>query len=150
MADTIRAIDTVPEPPKSDAKPIVLADRLREVPDWLATDPKEAFDHFHTGAFVLQSLPSAFFCFLRSPDDPRPVILTAANCGHDTDRVASMAGNLVGAWVGHPPHGALALGSPSGHVVGGLLVSTVAEEGDGREANESVRSMAAGAPISLL
>jgi len=77
-----------------------LADRLAEVPDWLGREPKEAFEHFHTGAFVLQSLPAACSCFLRGPDDPRRVILTAANCGHDTDTVASMAGNLVGAWVG--------------------------------------------------
>ena len=77
-----------------------LADRLAEVPDWLGREPKEAFEHFHTGAFVLQSLPAAFSCFLRGPDDPRRVILTAANCGHDTDTVASMAGNLVGASAG--------------------------------------------------
>lgn len=64
-------------------------------PDWLATEPKVAFEYFYTGAFVLQSLPSAFYCFLRSPGDPRQVILTGANCGHDTDTVASMVGNLV-------------------------------------------------------
>lgn len=94
-------MDIEPALPRSDAtEPILLADRLMEVPDWLSREPKAAFDHFHTGAFVLQSLPAAFYCFLRSPDDSRQAILTAANCGHDTDTVASMAGNLVGTWVG--------------------------------------------------
>ncbi len=28
------------------------------------------------------------------------MLLTAANAGHDSDTIASMAGNLVGAWLG--------------------------------------------------
>lgn len=36
----------------------------------------------------------------RSPDDPREVLVTAANASHDTDTIASMAGNLAGAWLG--------------------------------------------------
>jgi len=58
------------------------------------------FDLTWTGAYALESFPAALFCFARSPDRPREVLLTAANASHDTDTIASMAGNLVGAWVG--------------------------------------------------
>ena len=60
----------------------------------------EVFDEIWTGAFALESVPAAIYAFLRSPDDPRTVLLTAANAGHDSDTIASMAGNLVGAWLG--------------------------------------------------
>ena len=74
-----------------------LRDRLVEAFDMRFASPKEAFDHFHNGAFVLESLPAALWCFLRFWDDPRQVILTAVQGGYDADTVASMAGALVGA-----------------------------------------------------
>jgi ADP-ribosylglycohydrolase len=58
-------------------------------------EPSAAFEHMYNGAFALESVPAAFYCFLRSADDPERVILTAVNAGYDADTVASMAGNLV-------------------------------------------------------
>ena len=64
-------------------------------------EPQEVFtERIWSGAFALESVPAALYCFLRSPGDPAQVILTAANAGHDTDTIGSMAGNLVGACVG--------------------------------------------------
>jgi hypothetical protein len=50
--------------------------------------------------FALESVPAAFYCFLSAHRDPERVILSAVNAGYDADSVASMAGNLVGAWHG--------------------------------------------------
>ncbi|HVC32069.1 MAG TPA: ADP-ribosylglycohydrolase family protein [Chloroflexota bacterium] len=93
-----------PEPTperKPGGKTVRLSERIRELPDFLDTpDPREVFAYIFNGAFALESVPAALYCFLRSPDDPRQVILTAVNAGRDADSVASMAGNLVGAWCG--------------------------------------------------
>ncbi|MGD8487293.1 MAG: ADP-ribosylglycohydrolase family protein, partial [Chloroflexota bacterium] len=62
--------------------------------------PQRVFEELWTGAFALESVPAAFYCFLRAPEDPGVVIITAANAGHDTDTIASMAGNLAGAYLG--------------------------------------------------
>ena len=77
-----------------------LADRLVEVGDMLDLTPAEAFACLWNGAFVLESLPAALWCFLHSPEDPEQVLVTAANQGRDADTVAAMAGNLVGAYLG--------------------------------------------------
>jgi len=79
---------------------IRLSERLAELPGWLNRPPEEVFKVTWNGAFALESVPAAVYCFLRTPDDPRQVILTAVNAGHDADTVASMAGNLAGAWNG--------------------------------------------------
>lgn len=80
--------------------PVRLADRLGEVPAMLDREPDDAFEHFYNGAFVLESLPSAFWCFLRSPADAEEVLVTAANGGRDADTVGAMAGSLAGAYLG--------------------------------------------------
>jgi len=51
----------------------------------------------YNGAFVLESLPAAFYCFLRSPTDLEEALLVAVNAGYDADTVAAMAGTLGGA-----------------------------------------------------
>jgi ADP-ribosylglycohydrolase len=94
-------LEPVPTPTRRPpGRPEFLRDRLRAIPRWLARPPAEVFDEIWTGAFALESVPAAIYAFLRSPDNPRAVLLTAANAGHDSDTIASMAGNLVGAWLG--------------------------------------------------
>jgi ADP-ribosylglycohydrolase len=77
-----------------------LVDRLVEVGDMLDLDPAEAFGRLWNGAFVLESLPAALWCFLRSPEDAERVLVTAVNGGYDADTVGAMAGALVGAYLG--------------------------------------------------
>ncbi len=99
IADGI-APDAVPER-KPNPEPVRFGDRLREISTFLTwSDPRRVFECTYNGAFALESVPAALYCFLRSPNDPRTVILTAVNAGHDADSVASMAGNLAGAWNG--------------------------------------------------
>ena len=84
-----------------DGRKVRLAERLAEIGGLLATpDPAAVFAYLYNGAYALESVPAAVYCFLRSPNDPAQVLLTAVYAGHDADTVASMAGNLAGAWVG--------------------------------------------------
>ncbi len=95
--------DLEPEPVPERRPPgelVFFRDRLRQIPGWLRRPPRAVFEETWTGAFALESVPAAIYAFLRSPDDPREVLVTAANASHDTDTIASMAGNLVGAWLG--------------------------------------------------
>ena len=102
VADAIAGIETRPTALRSDHDvEITLHDRILEVEGLLGLDPREVFtERLWSGAYAMESVPAAFFSFLRSPDEPVAVLLTAANAGHDTDTIASMAGNLVGARVG--------------------------------------------------
>ena len=101
MVAAIAEIETAPTPTRRPSgTSIYLRDRLRAIPSWLDRDPADVFDETWTGAFALESVPAAVYAFLRSPGDPSSVLLTAANASHDTDTIASMAGNLLGAWLG--------------------------------------------------
>lgn len=101
VADAMAEIEIAPSPTRR--RPVrmhYLRDRVRRVAGWLDRPPEEVFARTYTGAYALESFPAALFCFLRTPDRPHEVLLTAANAGYDTDTIGSMAGNLAGAWVG--------------------------------------------------
>ena len=101
LCAAIADLETAPTPTRRPpGTPLYLRDRLRAIPAWLDRDPVDVFGETWTGAFALESVPAAIFAFLRSPGDPRSVLLTGANASHDTDTIAAMAGNLVGAWLG--------------------------------------------------
>jgi ADP-ribosylglycohydrolase len=68
----------------------------RQAHNRLTTDARNN----HNGAFVLQSLPAAFYCFLRSLDDAEQLLCTAVNGAHDADTFAAMAATLRGALLG--------------------------------------------------
>jgi len=84
----------------ADDRPVRLASRLAEVPGLLHLDRDEAFAYLHNGAFVLESLPAALWCFLKSPEDAEEAVVLAANGGYDADTVAAMTGALSGAYLG--------------------------------------------------
>jgi ADP-ribosyl-[dinitrogen reductase] hydrolase len=69
-----------------------------DLPRWLEQnlDPIEINNRYWSGAYVLESLPQAFYCFLRSPEDFRETLLQAVNCSRDADTVAAIACNLSG------------------------------------------------------
>jgi ADP-ribosyl-[dinitrogen reductase] hydrolase len=81
-------------------RPVRLADRLALVPGLLDLEPDEAFAYLHNGAFVLESLPAALWCFLKSPEDTEEAVVLAANGGYDADTVAAMTGAFSGAYLG--------------------------------------------------
>lgn len=106
MSDLAAAMEDVHDPgepgtwPGAGPSPVRLADRLGHVVSLLDLTPDEAFDELYNGAFVLESMPAALWCFLRSPEDAEKVIVTAASGGRDADTVAAMAGTLAGAYLG--------------------------------------------------
>ena len=101
VADAIVELEPGPTPLRSnELESETLRERLLAVEGLLRHPPEEVFARLWTGAFALESVPAAYYCFLRAPDDPGEVVVTAANAGHDTDTIASMAGNLAGAYLG--------------------------------------------------
>jgi len=101
VTDAIVGLEAGPSPLRSDpGTSVTLRDRLAMVGELLGDPPEDVYARLWTGAFALESVPAAFYAFLRAPDDPAAVVLGAASCSHDTDTTASMAGNLVGARVG--------------------------------------------------
>lgn len=77
--------------PGKTGTPVRLADRLREIPDLLGEPVESVFDHLYNGAFVLETLPAALWCFLRYIENPEEGVVTAVLGGHDADTIASMA-----------------------------------------------------------
>lgn len=69
------------------------------IPELLAKDasPMEVNELFWSGAYVLESLPFALYCFLRTPSDFSRTLFDAVNYSKDSDTVAAMACSMSGA-----------------------------------------------------
>jgi len=80
--------------------PVQLRTRLLALADRLDAPTKDLLAFTGSSGFVLESLPAAMACFLRSTLDPEEVLVSAVNAGEDTDTVAAMAGALIGAYLG--------------------------------------------------
>lgn len=63
-------------------------------------DPEEVRERWGSGGYVLESLPYAFFIFLKHPNDYEK-ILKQCLMAKDTDTVASLALTLAGAYLGY-------------------------------------------------
>lgn len=81
-------------------KRVRLCDRIREVEGLVHGPPDEALLVTWNGAYALESIPAALYCFLHSPDDPLASVFTAVNGGFDADSVGAMTGQLSGVWCG--------------------------------------------------
>jgi ribA/ribD-fused uncharacterized protein len=96
-----KVVVDLPDPAIAVRKPgggtVRLLERLLEMGDRLDQAPAELFAYTYNGALVTESLPAALWCFLRSPNEPERVLVTAVNQGHDADTVAAMAGAMAGA-----------------------------------------------------
>lgn len=82
-----------------------------------------AGDIWHSGAFLLETVPSVLYILERHGHDPREAIVQAVNCTRDNDTIACIVGAAVGAL-----HGASAL--PSSWIDD--LSGRTAEADDGR------------------
>jgi len=71
-----------------------------ELPCYLQDD-RAPFDNWYNGAYVLESLFCALWCFLHSPEDFEQTLFTAVDAGHDADTVAAMACSVAGAYHGY-------------------------------------------------
>ncbi|MHC1631935.1 MAG: ADP-ribosylglycohydrolase family protein [Methanotrichaceae archaeon] len=71
------------------------SDRLLVVKELLDLEPSEALKEIGTSPMALETVPAAFYCYLKF--EPEEALITAASSGGDTDSIASMAGALIGA-----------------------------------------------------
>jgi len=80
-----------------------MAFKLREVSDILnnrKTSIEEGLEHIGTRTNVLESVGSAFYAFLKTPENFPASVLNAVNAGGDTDTIGSLTGALSGAFNG--------------------------------------------------
>jgi ADP-ribosylglycohydrolase len=88
---------------RKDGKPASLYHRLSgELPELMMRGASldDIQEEFWSGAYVLESGPMAFACFLASPEDFDTVVIEAGCKTRDSDTVAAIAGNLAGSFVG--------------------------------------------------
>ncbi len=74
--------------------------KLSLVPDMLALPPDGAFDQLGDAWVAEEAMACAMYCFMRSPEDYRAAVLTAANASGDSDSIACIAGGISGAYNG--------------------------------------------------
>lgn len=88
---------------RKDGAPDTLHQRIgSRIPEFLVAGAtaREVQEEFWSGAYVLESLPFALFCFLQSPGDFRRTLRDAVNLGKDADTTGAMACTLSGAYNG--------------------------------------------------
>lgn len=57
----------------------------------------EACEHWHSGAYLLETMPCVLYILARHGDDPEEAIIRAANDTKDNDTIAAIVGAAVGA-----------------------------------------------------
>jgi len=75
-----------------------LADRILLAGSLQDREEMRALEVIGTSPLVLETVPAAFYCFLKF--EPKEALITAASSGGDTDSIASIAGSLCGALQG--------------------------------------------------
>lgn len=100
LTEAIRDIENRPYFNERYERDTLLRRLLEDLPHYLEWSPEYVVSQWGNGPNVLESLPVALYCFLRSPSDFQEVLRTAINCGGDTDTIASMACAIAGAYLG--------------------------------------------------
>lgn len=75
--------------------------RVDEVRGLLALSATEVGQQFHSGAFLLETMPAVLHLIARYRNDPEQCILSAVNETRDNDTIASMCAAAMGALHGH-------------------------------------------------
>lgn len=63
-------------------------------------EPEQALKILGTSGYVVETVASAFYCFLRTPEDFKASVITAVMGGNDADTTAAITGALSGAFNG--------------------------------------------------
>ncbi len=82
--------------------PSRVSERLLLAEKFLAQDmdPSEALARLGTSGYVVETVASAFFCFLRTPEDFEETVMCAVEGGLDSDTTGAVAGAVSGAYNG--------------------------------------------------
>jgi ADP-ribosylglycohydrolase len=82
--------------------PCRVAERLEQAARFLESGMyvAEALARLGTGGYVVETVASAFFCFLRTPDDFEETAMRAVEGGMDADTTGAVAGAISGAYNG--------------------------------------------------
>ena len=102
----VASLDGAPDPAylerRRDPPPerVRLSERITDVTSWLDRSWQNVTAYTWTGAFVLESLPAAIWFFCKFAEYPEECLVRAASVGHDSDTIAAMAGNMIGAYHG--------------------------------------------------
>jgi len=82
--------------------PCAVAERLEMAARFLAggMEVEEALARLGTSGYVVETVASAFFCFLRTPGDFEETVSRAVGGGIDADTTAAVAGAISGAYNG--------------------------------------------------
>ncbi len=80
-------------------EPSRVADGLSECARLIEAEesPLSSLQHLGLGGAAFETVPSAFYCFLRSPDDLPETTVSSIVAGGDTDTRAAIAGAMTGA-----------------------------------------------------
>ena len=83
-------------------EPSRVADGLSECARLLEAGepPLNAMPTLGLGGAAFETVPSAFYCFLRTPDDLQETLVSSIVGGGDTDTRAAIAGGMSGAYTG--------------------------------------------------
>lgn len=83
-------------------EPCSVADILSETARLLEIEepPLQALPHLGLGGAAFETVPTAFYCFLRSPDNLQETIVSSIVAGGDTDTRACIAGAMSGTFNG--------------------------------------------------
>ncbi len=82
--------------------PCKVAENLQIAKSLLRQDisTTEALLRLGTSGYVVETVASALFCFLRTPEDFEETLISAVGGGYDTDTTAAVAGSISGAYNG--------------------------------------------------
>ena len=85
--------------------PCAVSERLQLAGRFLARDMEveEALARLGTSGYVVETVASSFFCFLRTPGDFEETVSRAVGGGLDADTTGAVAGAISGAYNGLEP-----------------------------------------------
>ncbi len=73
---------------------------MQQVKDVLDEEPEKAIPKLGQGWVGEEAVAISMYCFLKSPNDYKKTVLTAANITGDSDSAACIAGAVSGAYNG--------------------------------------------------
>ncbi|MBS3137749.1 ADP-ribosylglycohydrolase family protein [Candidatus Woesearchaeota archaeon] len=74
--------------------------RIIKLKEIIGESESIAFSHLQTTGYMLDTVQTALYCFLKHRDDFEKAVLTAVNNSYDSDSIAAITGFMSGAYLG--------------------------------------------------